>query len=164
MVLIRNVSRLNLFSKEKMKEEYKEFADKFARTITREDFDAAHKAFAPWLQTEIPAAEFRAAVEKWLWEINEIWEIEELIFPDEFTVSHNSCSLEDLKEDPGWRAPRKIPGEVTAENFRQWMVIQFMPDEADERVELDGWFDFWFILVETGGELRIGFFEIQDVD
>ncbi|GEM_PF-5011490 len=103
-------------------------------------------------------------VEKWLWEINEIWEIEELIFPDEFSVSYNNSTLESLREESDWREPRKISAEVTEENFRQWVVINFMPDGRDERVELDGWFDFWFILVETGGELRIGFFELADVD
>jgi hypothetical protein len=147
-----------------MKKEYEEFAARFARAIVAEDFDAAHGFFAPWLQTEMRAADFRALVEKWLWEMNEIWAIEELIFPAEFSVSYNSSSLESLKEKESWREPRKIPDEITHENFRQWMVIQFMPDERDERVELDGWFDFWFILVETGGELRIGFFELADVD
>ena len=147
-----------------MKAEYEEFAARFARTIVDEDFEAAHKLFAPWLQTQVRAADFRALVEKWLREINEIWEIEELIFPAEFTVSHNSSTLESLLEETDWRAPRKISAAVTNENFRQWTVIHFMPDEQDERAELDGWFDFWFVLVETGGELRIGFFELTDVD
>ena len=147
-----------------MREEYTEFAEKFARTIVEEDFEAAHALFAPWLRAEISPAGFRAEIEKWLREMNEIWEIDELIFPDDFSVSHNSSTLESLKADPGWRAPRRISESVTDENFRGWMVIHFMPDEADERVELDGWFDFWFILVETGGELRIGFFELADVD
>jgi hypothetical protein len=147
-----------------MKKEYEEFAARFAGTIVDEDFAAAHKLFAPWLQAEVSAADFRALVENRLLEMNEIWEIEELIFPAEFSVSHNGSSLESLREESGWRAPRKISDEITGENFRQWMVIQFMPDERDERVELDGWFDFWFILVETGGELCIGFFELADVD
>ena len=147
-----------------MKEEYREFAARFARAIVDEDFDAAHAFFAPWLQTEISAEGFRAVIEKWLLEMNEIWGIEELIFPDEFDVDENSSDLASLKEEKGWREPRKISECVTDENFRQWMVIEFLPDERDERVELDGWFDFWFILVETGGELRIGFFELADVD
>jgi len=147
-----------------MKEEYKEFAERFARAVVDEDFGAAHKFFAPWLQTGISAADFRARVENWLGEMNEIWEIDELIFPDEFEIDGNSSVLSDLKEERDWHAPRQISGEVTDENFRQWMVIKFMPDEQDERVELDGWFDFWFILVETGGGLRIGYFELADVD
>ena len=147
-----------------MKEEYKEFAEKFAQTIVDEDFEAAHKLFAPWLQKEMSAVDFRGVIEKWLWEMNEVWNIEELIFPDKFEISHNSSSLEGLKQDPGWREPPQISDEVTNENFRKWMVIHFMPDEEDDRVELDGWFDFWFILVETEGEFRMGFFELADVD
>jgi flavodoxin len=147
-----------------MKEEYTEFAARFAQTIVDEDFEAAHALFAPWLQKEMSPGAFRAEVEKWLWEMNEIWGIEELIFPDAFEISHNSSTLEELRKKESWREPRKISDEVTEENFRQWMVIQFMPDETDERVELDGWFDFWFILVETGGGLRVGFFELADVD
>ena len=147
-----------------MKEEYTDFAARFAQAIVDEDFQMAHACFAPWLQKEISPDDFRAAVEKWLWEINEVWEIEELIFPDEFSVSYNSSTLESLKQPMSWREPRRISEEVTDENFRKWMVIHFMPDELDERVELDGWFDFWFILVEIGGELRIGFFELADVD
>lgn len=147
-----------------MKEEYREFAEQFAQAIVDEDFRMAHACFAPWLQKEFPPDRFRAHLEKWLWEINEVWEIDELIFPDEFSVSYNGSTLESLKQDSDWREPRKISEEVTEENFRKWMVIHFMPDELDERVELDGWFDFWFILVETGGELRVGYFELADVD
>jgi hypothetical protein len=147
-----------------MKEAYKEFAERFAQTIVDEDFDAAHKFFAPWLQAAMPAAEFRAVLENRLREMNEIWEIEELIFPDRFAIDGNSSDLAGLREASDWRAPRKISDAVTNENFRQWLVIQFMPDETDARVEFDAWFDFWLILVETDGALRIGFFELEDAD
>jgi hypothetical protein len=147
-----------------MNEEYKEFAAKFAESITREDFAAAHRFLAPWLQQEISPDDLRAAIEKWQLEINEIWGIEELIFPAEFEISGNSSDLAGLKEEMSWREPYNISPEITDANFRQWMVIKFLPDETDERLELDGWFDFWFILVETGGEFRIGFFELADVD
>ncbi len=147
-----------------MNEEYKEFAVKFANTITREDFTAAHKFLAPWLQKEISETDFRGVIEKWLLEINEIWGIEELIFPVEFEIDGNSSDLASLKETMSWREPRKFSNDVTDENFRQWLVIKFLPAENDPRVELDGWFDFWFALVETDGELRIGFFELADVD
>jgi hypothetical protein len=147
-----------------MKEEYKVFAATFAQTIVREDFAAAHKFLAPWLQNEISPDDFRGVIERWLVEINEIWGIEELIFPADFEISHNSSTLESLKEKESWREPRNVSDEVTTENFRQWVVIKFLPAEDDSRVELDGWFDFWFILVETGGEFRIGFFELADAD
>ena len=56
-----------------MKKEYEEFAARFAGAIVAEDFEAAHNFFASWLQTEVSAADFRALVEKWLREMNEIW-------------------------------------------------------------------------------------------
>jgi hypothetical protein len=147
-----------------MKEEYTEFAEKFARSVIALDFDAAHKRLAPWLQKELTDTDLRAVIENGLRETNEVWEINELIYPADFRIGGNSSALEDLKEDPGWRTPRQIPAEITEENFRQWMFIEFLPDEDDERIEFDGWFDFWFILVEQGGEFRIGYFEITDVD
>lgn len=147
-----------------MKEEYKEFAVKFAQTIVDADFEAAHKFFAPWLREEVSVSDFRKIIENYLREMNEVWEIKELFFPDEFEISYNSSSLESLREDHGWREPRKISDEVTTENFRKWIVIQFLPREDDERFEFDGWFDFWFILVETNGEFGIGYFELADVD
>ena len=147
-----------------MKEEYKNFAAEFAETIVAQDLQSAHAFLAPWLQAKMTQNDLRAAIEDKLLEMNEIWEIDELIYPADFTIRHNSSSLEFLREKPSWREARNIAPEVTGENFRQWMVIQFLPDEADERVELDGWFDFWFILVEHEGEFRIGFFEIEDVD
>lgn len=147
-----------------MQEEYRKCAARFAQTVIDEDFDAAHKFFAPWLQREISPAGFRAVIEERLREMNEVWDIEELIFPDDFSVSRNNSTLADLTEPMSWREPRRISDQVTNENFRQWMVIQFLPAENDERIEFDGWFDFWFILVETDGALRIGFFEVEDVD
>jgi len=147
-----------------MNKEYAEFAARFAASIVGADFAAAHGFFAPWLRAEVSADELRAEIETRLREMNEIWEIDELIFPAEFRVDGNSSTLASLKENHGWRAPRRISPKVTDENFRQWMSIEFLPDERDERVELDGWFDFWFILVETEGNLRIGFYELEDVD
>ena len=147
-----------------MREEYKEFAIKFAKTICEKDFAAAHNFLAPWIQNEISPNDLRVAIEKWLLEMNEIWGIEELIFPAEFEIDGNSSDLSGLKEERDWREPRNISDKITDENFRQWMVIEFLPNENDSRIELDGWFDFWFILVETDGELRIGFFELADVD
>lgn len=147
-----------------MKEEYENFAARFARAVIAEDFAAAHACLAPWLQKDLSPAGLRAVFEKELWSMNEVWEIAELIFPADFQVDGNQSTLADLKEDQDWREPRKISPETTDENFRQWLSIEFLPDEQDERIEFDGWFDFWCVLVESNGELRIGFFEFADVD
>jgi len=147
-----------------LRELYHAFASDFARTILTLDFISAHQYLAPWLQKEISADDLQAKFEARLWEMNEIWGIEQLIYPADFSVDFNPCNLMDLKKIYDWRESRNFSDELTDENFRQWMVIQFMPDENDERIELDAWFDFWFVVAEVTNELKIGFFEFEDPD
>jgi hypothetical protein len=142
----------------------KEFAAEFARQIIAEDFVSAHRFLTPWLQAEISPARLREAFENELREMNGYWDLDELIFPANYSVSWNSSTLDSLKEPMSWREPRSLSDMITRENFRRWMVIEFLPDENDERVEFDGWFDFWCVIVEADGELKIGFFEFEDVD
>ena len=143
---------------------YLTLAEDFAKSIVAQDFTAAHQFLASWLQAEMSPDDLKAAIEERLWEMNGHWELEELIYPADFMVSWNSSTLDSLKEVRDWREPRQFSDELTTENFRQWMVIQFMPDENDERTEIDAWFDFWFVVAEVNGELKIGFFEFEDPD
>ena len=147
-----------------MKEEYRDFAARFARAVIDGNFTAAHALFAPWLQRAVSTDALRQAIEEKLRELNEEWDVDALIYPSDFSVSGNSSTLQSLREECDWRPPRPIAPAVTDENFRQWMFVQFLPDEDDERIEFDAWFDCWFILVETEGEPRIGYFELEDVD
>lgn len=137
---------------------YRKFAGNFAKMIISQEFNQAFEYFAPWLQTKISAKEFRKKIEKELQEMNEVWEIEQIIYPEAFEISFNPCSFSELKKIANF------PKEITDENFRQWMIIQFLPDEEDERIEFDAWFDFWFAIVELKGELKIGHFEFADPD
>lgn len=145
-------------------EHYESFANNFAKTIITQNFTAAYQMLAPWLQTEMPQDDLRAEFENELLTMNDYWDIEELIYPADFKVSSNSSSLADLQAERNWREPRKFSDELTNENFRQWMVIQFLPDEDDERIEFDGWFDFWMVVAEISGQLKIGYFEFAEVD
>jgi hypothetical protein len=149
---------------EKLLETYQAFAAEFASQIVAQDLNSAHQFLAPWLQKEISPDELKAAFEKELWRMNGYWDIEELIYPAGFSIGYNTCSLASLKEDEDWREPRKFSTELTDENFRKWMVLQFLPAEDDPRTEMDGWFDFWFVVAEVNSELKIGFFEFEDVD
>ena len=151
-------------SEEKSLTAEKALAAEFARQVSAEDFVSAHRCLAPWLQAEISPAGLRQAFENELREMNGYWDLDELIFPAAYSVSWNSSTLESLKEPMSWREPRKMSERITSENFRRWMVIEFLPDENDERIEFDGWFDFWCVVVEVGDELKIGFFEFEDVD
>lgn len=147
-----------------MKEEFEKLASNFAKAIIAEDFDSAHAHFASWLKEEVSPEDLQSAIEAWLLEINKVWGIEELIYPADFSIGGNSSLLKSLKENYDWREPRKFSPELTDENFRQWMFIQFLPDENDERVDLDAWLDFWMAVAEENSELKIGYFELEDVD
>lgn len=155
---------MNNHKSEINQEIYRKFAQDFAKTIVSQDIGKVHQYFAPWLQKVLSPDDFKTSLESELWATNEVWELKELIYPADFSVSNNSCSLDDLKKPESWRQPRKFPDELTDENFRQWMVIQFLPDEDDERIEFDAWFDFWFALAEINDELKIGYFEFAEPD
>ena len=78
-----------------------------------------------------------------------------------------NCVIHDLRKPRTYvtsrRSNESLPPEITEENFRKWMVIQFTPAPEDE-LDVDAWFDWWMMLVEVGGEYRIGYFEIEDPD
>src|SRR4051812_7194234 len=104
-----------------MKEEYRDFAAEFAKCVIAQDFPSAHKLLAPWLQAEMSPDELQKVFEKELWEMNEIWEIEELIYPEDFEIDGNSSSLESLREKESWREARNISTFVNDGNFRKWL-------------------------------------------
>ena len=150
-----------------MEEAYQQFADAFADSIVRLDYSAAHKMLAPWLQDEITPERLRQFVETELKEVAAGFDLEEIIYPKAYQTDGNSSSLDDLRKDRSYvtsrRSNESVPAEVTAENFRKWMAIQFTPAPEDE-LDVDAWFDFWMMLVEVDGEYRIGYFEFEDPD
>lgn len=74
-------------------------------------------------------------------------------------VSGNTSTLASLREKPSFKPqPRPIPAEVTEQNFRYWMTIQLQcSDEQQEELELDFLTDFWLIVVEVDGQMKIGY-------
>ena len=144
---------------------YRQFAQTFATRIIQSDFDGAHQLLAPWLRQMVSAEQIRALIQKEVQEVAEANELEGEFNPGDFNIDSNSCTLDDLKEEMSFRESRQITQEVTAENFRQWMVIQFMPTQQEhDELGIDAWLDWWMIVVEIEGEYRIGFFEIEDPD
>ena len=141
-------------------ENFKGFAADFSQTIIDQDFTAAHQFLALWLQNEISSDDLKAKFEAELWEMNCYWDISELIYPQKFHLEWNSCDWQTVKK----YANHEPNLEMSEEIFRKWMAIEFLPDENDERIEFDGWFDFWLAIVEINGELKIGYFEFEDVD
>jgi hypothetical protein len=148
---------------------YRKFAEEFAAKINTGDFRSAHLRLAPWLRVEITPEVLRREVEAELRETASAAGLEELIYPESFEIDSNSCTIDELRDLKtreyayGRRVRRAIRDEITAENFRQWMVIQFMPAE-DAELDVDAWFDLWMAVVDVDGEYKIGYFEFEDPD
>jgi hypothetical protein len=148
--------------------EYLEFGESFAKLVIERDFDGAVGLFAPWLQNDVAPEDFRNELDGEVAAMAREWEMETPANPGDFDVDWNPLSLAELREydtpEHSYGRPYKpIPAEVTEADFRKWMVIQFMPAE-DSGVEFDAFYDFWFMLVETDGALRVGYYKIEDPD
>jgi len=141
--------------------------ERFARAIIARDYPAAHNCFAEWLKEQVSEERLQAAIEKQLGEIAEVAELDGIIYPEDFSVDSNSCTLADVREDRttlyGIEPVCKVSPEMTEANFRKWMVITFMPAEGAE-IDVDAWMDFWAAAVDVDGQYRIGYFEIHDPD
>jgi hypothetical protein len=168
-----------------MEEMYQQFADRFAKAVIARDYRAAHSMLADWLQPTVSAAKLQEMIEKEIQEVCEANEIEEMVYPDDWTVDGNSSTLESLREErsyisarnSAWLGERKgdfssnddigkpIAVEFTSEQFRKWLCIQFMPNpDAREDLGIDAFLDFWMALAEVEGEYKIGYFELEDPD
>jgi hypothetical protein len=139
---------------EKVLQTFSDFASDFANCVVSQEWHEAFQYLAPWLQKKMSPDDLRLAIEERLFEINHYWNIENLIYPSSYSVDYNPCSLAQLKEPMSWRKPRQFDNELTEENFRKWMVIQFLPDENDPRTEMDAWFDFWLVIADVKPENR----------
>lgn len=120
--------------------------DDFAEAVIAADFKVAHALLAPWLQKKMTAAKLRAFVKEHLLDESA---------PADFQSSGNDSTLEELR---GFVQERDIPQAVTAENFRQWMMLDFTPD-PDAGSTLDYNLRVWLIVVEIEGAMKIGYFE-----
>jgi hypothetical protein len=141
--------------------------ERFARAIIARDYPSAHNCFAEWLKEQVSEERLQAAIEKQLGEIAEVAELDGIIYPEDFCVDGNSCTLTDVREDRttlyGIEPVFKVSPEMTEANFRKWMVITFMPVEGAE-IDVGAWMDFWAAAVDVDGQYRIGYFEIHDPD
>jgi hypothetical protein len=77
--------------------------------------------------------------------------------PIDYRLDFNRLSLQSLRDS----GSRTLPDEINSLNYRHWMSIQFVADEA---TGLDAWLDFWCVMVELPEGFRIGYYEITDLD
>lgn len=146
-----------------MLEEYRNFAEQFAQAIVAKDFAIAQQMLAPWLQPFITPEALEQIIQTEVAETLAINEIKGDYFPRSYEIDGNSCTLDDLKELSSYREPRNIAPQITPENFRQWLVIQFQTSE-EEGLEIDAYVDMWMIIVALDGSYKVGYFEMEDSD
>jgi hypothetical protein len=148
-----------------MEEPYKQFADRFAKAVVAKDYLTAHSLLADWLQPTVSAAKLQEMIEKEIQEVCEANEIEEMVYPDDWTVDGNSSTLESLRQERSFISARHsawlgepkadfsgkddlvkpIAEAFTADLFRKWLCIQFMPNpDALEDLGIDAfWISGW---------------------
>jgi hypothetical protein len=137
-----------------MEKAFEEVVGQFAQRIIAKDYESARELLAPWLREATTAAQLESIVREGCKDLPE---------PAEFEVDSNSCGLEDLTVDEHSPPTRPLPPEITPQNYRQWMVIQFKP-AADDESGYDACFDLWIALVEVDGALKAGYLEAASAD
>ncbi|HKO05787.1 MAG TPA: hypothetical protein VJW51_13610 [Candidatus Acidoferrales bacterium] len=137
-----------------MEAAFRETGEKFAQKIIGREFDEAREILAPWLRNSISAEQLESIIREGC---------RELPPPALFDVDGNSCTLDDLEVDEHSPPTKPLPPEITNQNFRKWMVIQFLPD-PEEETGYDACFDLWMALVEVDGALKIGYLEATGAD
>jgi glucan biosynthesis protein len=137
-----------------MEEAFDNLGAGFAKQVIAGDFESARAFLAPWLQGTITADGLKAMMTE---------AQGELPAPAQFDLDGNSCQLSDLEVDEYSPPTRPLPSEITEQNFRKWMCIQFQPDAAAE-TGYDACFDLWMALVDVDGSLKIGYLEPTGAD
>ena len=140
---------------------HRALGEAIAANVIARDYDTLHGSLAPWLQASTTPDSLREAIEARLTEMMEVAECDELTYPVGAVVDGNMCTIDDLRKAPSYGPAKVIPAEVTPDNFRKWMSVQFL---ADDEVEIDAWFDMWIAVVDVDGRPAIGYFELEDPD
>jgi hypothetical protein len=97
------------------------------------NFEGVHALFAPWLQTVMSPADIERMVD----------EAAGGTPARDWTLDEGFLEVADLGD---------APGEITDENYRGWLCIQFNPG-----------FDLWLAAVEHDGNYRVGHLEPAEV-
>lgn len=128
--------------------------DRLGQAIVNRDFGAAHACCAPWLRQELSPEDIEHMIDA---------VAEDLDYPaDHWSADEGLADLEDLREpDPYGPPSQRLAREITDDNFRGWISIQFVP--ADEHHdEQNVCFDLWLVAVEDDGELYAGYLEAAE--
>jgi len=131
-----------------------DLCEKLAGCIVRRDFNGAHALLAPWLRSALSPA----AIEKMIDAANE-----GLTHPPQsWTIDEGLGELDDLRTPDSYGPPTQhISSEITNENFRGWLNIQFAP-EPSVHDEQNVCYDLWLIAVEQKGAVLAGYLEAAE--
>jgi hypothetical protein len=116
-----------------------------AQRVVERNFAGAHALFAPWLQDRMTPSDIQRLVDE---------AAEGQAPPRAWTLDEGFLEVDDLGD---------APKEITDENYRGWLCIQFNPGEAaDEPGKAS--FDLWLAAVEHDGDYRVGHLEPAEAD
>lgn len=140
-----------------------EFLETFAQKIIHRDFISAYHDLAPWLQADSSPETLEAEIDTEIRATLEACGESEACQPQEFATGWNSSTLDFLKEPRSYAPNRLINDQVTNENFKHWVYIQFQPSQ-DQSWEVDAFFDMWLMIVELETGLAVGYYEVLEPD
>jgi hypothetical protein len=103
--------------------------DALAKRVVERNFGGAHALFAPWLQARMSPDDIERMV----------------------STAAAGQSARDWTLDEGFLEVADLgdaPREITGQNYRGWLCIQFNPG-----------FDLWLAAVEHDGDYRVGHLE-----
>lgn len=134
-----------------MSKSAEELCNALGKFIVDRDFAGAYTLLAPWYRPALSAAEIERMVDAQ----NEGLEHP----PHSWTVGEGMVGLEELRKPDPYGPPTKaLPKQITDDNFRAWMQVQFAPDPSVHEVQNIN-YDVWVIVIENGGDFQIGYLE-----
>lgn len=116
-----------------------------AKRVVERDFTGAHGLLAPWLRERMSPADIERMVD----------EAGKGQAPAAaWTLDEGFLEVEDLGD---------ASGEITGENYRGWLCIQFNPGQGVAAAS-NASFDLWLAAVEHDGDYRVGHLEPAEAD
>jgi hypothetical protein len=103
----------------------RELCDTLAKHIVDRDFERAHALLAPWLRATTQPSDIERMVDE---------AGDGLPSPSEWTLDMGLLEVDDLRKPDPYGPPSKPVGnEISKENYRGWLCIQFAPSRARAR-------------------------------
>jgi hypothetical protein len=127
-------------------------ADAIGRRVVDRDFEGLRDLCVPWLKDRVSAIGLARMID----------DAAGLPAAKTWTVDKSPVDLASLRKPDGCGPPTSaFDAEITDDNYRGWICVQFQPDPGNEE-GFNVCFDLWFAAVEDDGECRIGYIEAAE--